>query len=89
MRKPDEVEFYNELMRRARDPEESAYPRTLAAELGINENRAYYLCHKWVDYGWADYGVNALACFFTPEAPEWIAAHEVGPPVGEWPGVYG
>lgn len=37
------------------------YPRKAAERLGINANRAAYLCQKWTDVGIYDYGVNVLA----------------------------
>lgn len=85
MRRADEVVFFNEMMRRALDPDLFAYARELAEELEINANRAQFLCEKWVDKGWADCGISPLACFFTPQAPEWISSDDTGPPIGRWP----
>ena len=46
---------------------DSPYVREVVRELGINENRAAYICEKWTVKGWYDYGVNVLAGWLTPE----------------------
>ena len=83
-RKADEIEFYRRVWNEGRRHKRgngpgsiggvitvgSKTPRTIANEMGLNENRAYYLCSKWCDLGWLDYGVNALAGWLTLEAPE-------------------
>ena len=35
--------------------------REIVGQLGINENRAAYICEKWAGRGWYGYGVNVLA----------------------------
>ena len=37
------------------------YVREIVRELGINENRAAYICEKWTERGYYEYGVNVLA----------------------------
>lgn len=37
------------------------YVREVVRQLGINEKRAAYICDKWADRRWYDYGVNVLA----------------------------
>lgn len=40
---------------------EKPYVREVVSELGINQNRAAYICQKWTERGWYNYGVNVLA----------------------------
>jgi hypothetical protein len=42
----------------------------LAADLGIHENRAFYLLNKWSGKGWIDWGTWVWGGWFTSEAPE-------------------
>lgn len=43
------------------DGDGKPYVRDVVRELNINENRAAYICQKWADRGWYNYGVNVLA----------------------------
>lgn len=60
----DEMRFRQAIAERVRNGEH-AWAREIAAELGLNTKRAYYLCLKWSDKGWWEYGVNALAGWLT------------------------
>ena len=46
------------------------YVRDVVRKLDINEKRAAYICQKWADKGWYDYGVNVLAGWLTDDAPQ-------------------
>lgn len=43
------------------------YVREIVRNIGINENRAAYICEKWEQRGWYEYGVNVLAGWLTDE----------------------
>ena len=45
-------------------------PRQLARDLGMNEERAIYLCGKWTEKGWYDWGVSVAAGWLTDEGVE-------------------
>ena len=62
----DEFRFRQEIADRTRRGEE-VYAREIATELGMNTKRACYLCEKWIDKGWWECGVNALAGWLTEE----------------------
>lgn len=47
-----------------------AYVRDLVGQLGIPEKRAAYICQKWADKGWYNYGVNVLAGWLEPRGRE-------------------
>lgn len=53
-KRPDELALWRAIKSGER-------PRAAAARLGINVNRAAYLCQKWTDRGVYEYGVNVLA----------------------------
>lgn len=65
--KPDERALLEDLGRRADLPHDQRYVREMVAERGMNEKRACYICFKWTDKGWYDYGVNVLSGWLTPE----------------------
>lgn len=75
-RRPDEIAFYAALRARAAANDGGRYwgGRSAAIEalsqLGMNENRAFYLLQKWTGKGWIDYGMWAWGGWFTDEAPE-------------------
>ena len=33
-------------------------PRNIAYKMGMNHKRSWYLCKKWTDRGWYNYGVS-------------------------------
>jgi hypothetical protein len=62
MVKDDERQLFRAVKEETRllrsDPNhEYKAPRYVARELGIPVNRACYLCFKWADKDWYDYGV--------------------------------
>ena len=66
--KEDEQRLMDEIRNKARTGE-MPYVRAIVRELGMNENRAAYICEKWTRKGWYDYGVNVLAGWLTDAAP--------------------
>ena len=71
MRKPDEILLFNTLRREAPgsfNPNTS--PRRVGVELGIDTKRVQYLCGKWADRDWYDYGVCVDLGWFLDDAPE-------------------
>ena len=62
--KEDERKLLIELQNRSKTGE-PPYVREIINELGINEKRATYICEKWTNKGWYDYGVNILAGWLT------------------------
>ena len=54
--KPDERLLLLTLQSRDRP-----HVREVVEELGIDENRAAYICQKWTERGWYNYGANVLA----------------------------
>lgn len=63
--KDDEKEFLERLRKRTIEDPNPPYVRQLVSDLGMNENRAAYICQKWADKGWYDYGVSVLAGWLT------------------------
>ena len=45
-------------------------PRAIAAMLNMNPKRSWYLCQKWTDKGWYDYGVSVDTGWLTPQGVE-------------------
>jgi len=64
--KDDERKLLEELQRRAK-ANERAYVREIVSEMKIPEKRAAYICGKWTDKGWYDYGVSVLAGWLTDD----------------------
>jgi hypothetical protein len=69
-KRPDELEFWIWV-------KAGNYPRKAAELLGMNANRAAYLCQKWTDRHVYDYGVNVLAGWPELEEPRDPRALEV------------
>lgn len=69
MRKPDEIALFAAIRQRAPYTTEPTV-RRIVAEIGINEARAAAILEKWAGKGWYEYGVNVLAGWLTPDAPE-------------------
>ena len=66
--KPDERTL---LLARADVPAgQHVYVRDLVHRLGINEKRAAYICDKWTNKGWYDWGVSVLAGWLTAKGRE-------------------
>lgn len=61
-KRPDELEFWVWV-------KAGNYPRKAAELLGMNANRAAYLCQKWTDRHVYNYGVNVLAGWPELEEP--------------------
>jgi hypothetical protein len=64
--KPDERKLLDEIQKRSAHGS-FVYVRRVVAELGMNEKRAAYICGKWTDRGWYNYGVNVLSGWLTDE----------------------
>ena len=69
MMKPDELTLLDYLKANTsmEDSESFPYVREVASNLGMAPKRAAYICEKWTNKGWYDYGVNVLAGWLTPE----------------------
>lgn len=65
--KNDEREFLQWLQKRTLEDPNQPYVRQLILDMGMNEKRAAYICEKWTNKGWYDYGVNVLAGWLTEE----------------------
>ena len=48
------------------DSDSFPYVREVVGNLGMAPKRAAYICEKWTNKGWYDYGVNVLAGWLTP-----------------------
>ena len=48
-------------------PDVREFPRDIGARLGIHPKRVVYLCEKWADNHWYDYGVSTDLGWLTPE----------------------
>jgi hypothetical protein len=66
--KLDEKILMQTLQQRAKETQQP-YVREIIRELGMNEKRAAYICLKWANKGWYDYGVSCLSGWLTTEAP--------------------
>jgi hypothetical protein len=66
----DEMKLLTEIQRRQKNGEHP-YVREVVADIGMNGKRAAYLCEKWTDKGWYEYGVNVLAGWLTKEGLEY------------------
>ncbi len=57
--KHDEREFLNSLQQRTYEYNQFSIPsvRKVLADLGMNAKRAAYICQKWTDKGWYNYGI--------------------------------
>jgi len=67
--KPDE-QMLLDWMQTAVKLGDTPYVREFCAYAGLNQKRAAYICEKWVDKGWYDYGVNVLAGWLTEKGME-------------------
>jgi len=65
--KDDEKELLERLQKRTAEDPNMPYVRQLVADIGMNEKRAAYICEKWTEKGWYEYGVNVLAGWLTDE----------------------
>lgn len=45
-------------------------PRTIGEALGLDQNRIAYLCGKWADKGWYEFGVAVDMGWLTREGRE-------------------
>lgn len=63
--KNDEKELLQLLQKRTLEDPNKPYVRQLVLDIGMHEKRAAYICQKWSDKGWYDYGVNVLAGWLT------------------------
>lgn len=63
--KSDERELLKQLQKRTAEDPNPPYVRQLIIDIGMNRKRAAYICEKWTDKGWYDYGVNVLAGWLT------------------------
>lgn len=71
MRKADELLLFNTLRRESPGSYNlKRSPREVGAELGIPWKRVAYLCGKWDDKGWYEYGVCVDLGWFLEAAPE-------------------
>lgn len=61
----DEMQFRAAIADAVRSGEKTPSARQIAAYLGMNQKRAWYLCDKWMSKGWWDCGVNALSGWLT------------------------
>lgn len=66
--KEDEMQLLSEIQARLQCGEKP-YIREVVASIGLNEKRAAYICQKWAEKGWYDYGVSVLAGWLTEKAP--------------------
>lgn len=73
MRKPDEIALYAAM--REAGPRRGEFPEELGCRLGIHHKRTLGLLLKWSNEGWWDYCVSANTGWFTPDAPEFLAAY--------------
>ena len=67
MMRNDEKEFLQMLKKRTQEDPNSPHVRQLILDMGMSEKRGSYLCEKWTNRGWYDYGVNVLAGWLTGE----------------------
>lgn len=84
-RRPDELAFYAELRSAAAAFHHddgrtgtgywggATVAKKAAAELGIPENRAFYLLEKWYSKGWLECGMWVWGGWFTEHAPETLS----------------
>lgn len=63
--KDDEKELLKSLQKRTVEDTNQPYVRQLVIDLGMNEKRAAYICGKWTNKGWYEWGVNVLAGWLT------------------------
>ncbi len=63
----DEMQFRSAITNAIRAGEKLPSARKIAAEIGLNQKRAWYLCDKWISKGWWDCGVNALSGWLTDD----------------------
>ena len=56
MIKKDEIVFKKEVIARNRLGQETV--RDIGIRLGMDSKRVCYLCQKWSDKGWYEYGVS-------------------------------
>lgn len=68
--KPDEIAFFQKVHL----GNVGTTPRMIAEDMGMNANRAAYLCDKWTGRGWYEYGVNVLCGWLTDAGHEKAAA---------------
>ena len=67
MRKPDELKLMRAVLANGGRNVATTAPHFLHQQLGIPENRATYLFHKWTGKGWWDWGVTPRTGWLTPE----------------------
>lgn len=63
--KEDEKKLLKFLQKRTMEDKQRLYVRQLIIDLDMNEKRATYICEKWTNKGWYDWGVNVLAGWLT------------------------
>ena len=80
-RRPDEIAYYAALRHAAVEYGQTdgravsgywggnSVARRIAVQLGMPENRAFYLLCKWSAKGWIDWGTWAWGGWFTEQAP--------------------
>ncbi len=65
--KEDEKKLLYFLQERTIEDEHRPHVRQLVMDLDMNQKRAAYICEKWTNKGWYDWGVNVLAGRLTKE----------------------
>ncbi len=63
--KEDEKKLLKFLQKRTMEDKQRLYVRQLIIDLDMNEKRAAYICEKWTNKGWYDWGVTVLAGWLT------------------------
>ena len=67
MKKPDEIALLGCMLLHVKSLPGRMTPRLIGIALEIPDRRVVYLCEKWADGDWYDYGVTADLGWLTDE----------------------
>ena len=63
--KEDEMRFRAAVLAQYDRPDPPLHVRDIAEQVGLHSKRAEYICQKWTEKGWWDYGVSPTSGWLT------------------------